>query len=523
MRRRSLLTSVTGCLTALAGCNGLGDGSSARTGTREPFSVPTTGSGTTESDAPGLRSRAVSTLGDTPVELAIADVGTAADRLGYRVGFTEDGTPKHPPRLSIAATNTGETAATFRFEGVEPFGSYVGTYEARTTGPDAARNASEPPRLLLVPTNDERFDVAWSWETEGCWRFPKAFRPPEITESVDLNPGEEVEREYDIVTPDDGDCLLPGVYRFRDDRGTTFTVSVWESTRPPASRFGDVTVPDLPACATRWFHETDGEIFIEPTSESVTTPVPVRFTLHDLSDQRVVPTAVRVFKLRDGEWLSLLPTPAGELPAALFPGETETRTLRLGGEPRSIGDRSALPGLRSGRYAVFFGAFRDLETVNCVAALFDVTAGSRVRLSPSPFVGTPARDAGTGTLVVAATPAGSESLPEDDSATVELSRAPGRDPQATFVLEQVFQRQALRDTLAFLHGDETIDSVRLTTTADAVAQVLGPAPDRTDDGATEDDASGEEATDDESVPNTERTFTFQFDGTVYRATTPVPE
>ncbi|WP_267644182.1 hypothetical protein [Haloarchaeobius amylolyticus] len=489
MRRRTLLAGITGSLSALAGCNGLGEDARGRTGTREPFSVPTTpdGSAETEDEVDSLRTRAVSTLGDAPVQLAVAGVEAAADSLGYSVGFVADGTPANPPRVRVTATNVGETATTVEFDGVAPFGAHVGTYEAPTTGPAAPAGGggngdeagSDGPRLLLVPTNDRRFDVAWSWASAQCWRFPSAFDPPEVTESVELAPGETTDRVYDIVTPKDAECLVPGVYRFRDDSvDATFVVSVWDPHQPPPSRFGDVTVPELPGCATRWFHETDGEVFLEPSAEAATTPVPIRYTLYDLGDQRVVPTATRVFRLVDGGWVPLLPPPRSDPPTALFPGQTETRTLRVGGDPRAIVDRTALPGLRSGRYAVSFGASRDLETVTCLAALLDVTAGSPVSLSPSPFVGPPARGTESGTLVVEAAPPGRDSIPEADRETVELSRAPGRDPQTTLVLEQVFQRQALRDTLAFIHekqtaSDEPLDRVRLTTTTGAVAQVLG--------------------------------------------------
>ncbi|WP_439026014.1 hypothetical protein [Haloarchaeobius sp. DT45] len=507
MRRRTLLASVTGSLTALAGCNGFGAGPSGRTGTREPFSVPTTTrGGTPESGTSPLRARAVSTLRAPPVELAIAAIATTSDRLRYRVGFTEDGTRKHPPRVWIEATNTGATPTTFQFDGVAPFGAFVGTFEARTASSTATGSATpaQPPLLLLVPTDDDRFDVAWAWETDGCWRLPAAVRAPTATESVALNPGERTGREYDLVTPAGEDCLVPGVYRFRaEDHGATFTVSLWESRPSPTSRFSSVAVPDLPACATRWFHDADGDIYLEPTSESVTTPIPLRVTLYDLSTHRVVPTAVQVFKLVDGAWIPLLPTTGGKRPDALLPGQSAQRTIRLGVEPGSVHARDALPGLRTGRYAVHFGTYRDVETTRCVAAVLDVTADP-VAVTPSPFVVETTR---TGRrLDVETTTAGDDHPSTEESATIELGRAPSADPSTTFIVEQVFQRQALRDTLANLHDDETLDTVRLTTTARAVAQVLGPAT------ATGDGDEGPE-----------RPLTFGFDGTVYQVRRVRPE
>ncbi|WP_267644181.1 hypothetical protein [Haloarchaeobius amylolyticus] len=511
MRRRTLLGSVTGALTALAGCNGFGGGV-AETQTRRPFSVATTTTATTgepgvlDSSRPDrLRPRAVSELGETAIQFAVADVGTAEDHLALRVGFAADATPEHPARLWVEVANRGPIPAEFRFDGSAPVGDLVGSYEARTNGPTATASgiASGPPRLLLLPADGDRFETDWAADNETCWRVADEFSPPADEEHVELYPGERVGRAYDLVSPATGDCLVPGVYRFREDRyGGTFTVSVWKPDPPPESRFRGTAVPDLPACATHWFHEGEREVYLEPTSEAVETPVTLRVTLHDLSDQRVVPTAVQVFRLVDGEWVALLPPSREPRPTALFPGQTARRTLRLGVEPAFVDSRETLPGLRSGRYAVLFGAYRDVETTRCVTAMVQVT-GDPVSLTPSDFVTRTSRDGGV--LSVEAGPTSSAPQPDEDRATIAVGRAPAAAPETTFLLEQVFQRQALRDTLAFLHADQRLSRVRLTTTTGAVAEVLGPA-------SAPDTGSGE---------HTRRgPVTFTFDGATYRAQVP---
>ncbi|MCT9096309.1 hypothetical protein [Haloarchaeobius sp. HME9146] len=482
MKRRSLLAGLTGGLSALAGCNGLGDVAGRQT--REPFQVDGTA---TQRPAPTFASApptdptrtAVSHLGEHHRRLAVVDVDGGPDSLDVRVGFTADGSTNTPPRLWIGATNTFPSAGEFSFPGVVPFGGLVG----RTAGDDLsdADTMVERPQLVLVPVMDERFSSVRPTEpSEGCWSAANSIPVDVEGTTVTIESDETVGREYLVLTdPGSDTCLQRGVYRFESAvPNLTFGLSVWDPTAVRAAEsvfagdedpFAGGPVPSLPDCSPEWFHnarDTGMTAYLTPSQERVRLPGSISVTLSNYGSYPVAPTRVQLYRWHVGRWVPLRPPARIQRSyPALGPGQTVTRSLALGQEAEDIDEAArtvAIPGLRTGRYAVRFGSVDHEVRSSCVAALLELS-GETVSLAPTSHV--EATEQHDETVVVRST------RRQRGDPFLECIRVD--DAAETLLFEQVMQLDGLRNTLSYLRGDDSVAAVYLHTSPRVIGRALG--------------------------------------------------
>ncbi|WP_267644180.1 hypothetical protein [Haloarchaeobius amylolyticus] len=485
MKRRALLAGLTGSLSALAGCNGLGEVVDRQT--REPFRVETTATErepqVSASPPTEPSQTAFSLVEGPPRRLAVGDVTDGQDGLSATVGFTGDGSTGTPPRLWVGVTNTFPSGGEFQFPGLVPFDGLVG----RRPGDDLsdADTMVERPQLVLVPLRDERFaSVRPADPEDGCWLATDAIPTDVDGIEVTIESDQTVGREYLVLTdPGSDTCLQPGVYRFESAvPNLSFGISVWnpEQAQARESVFaGDANpfpgglVPSLPDCSAAWFHqarEAGAEAFLAPAQERIELPETVDVTLQRYGEGTVRPTRLQLYRRQDERWVPIRP-PAGVTRQydPLTPGWPATRTLALGADAGVLGTGSGtlgLPGLRPGTYAVRFGKVERERGSTCLAALLSL-AGGDADLTPTNHVEDTDRDGETYLVL--------SRRRRPDDPLLECTRVgdTGDRPDETLILEQVMQLDGLRNTLTYLRADDSLSAVYLQTSPRVVQRALG--------------------------------------------------
>lgn len=443
MRRRALLAALAASTSAAAGCSVL----QSDERTRAPLDVeettrpPTTG---LEYDPPDAMARGFRAPADADHEVVVGVPRKIPEGVMLSVGFTSPPSSESPATLyaSVVVPADADGPVELPVGATPPLSAYRGD---RVGGGDG---------LLLVPERAGTEMGSVVKRDRGCWRPRRAAVPASTSaRSVELSPGEGLEREYYVVTSWGTDrCLRPGRYRFQAPAGWRVAVSAFERVEPERSRYEDPDVPPLPGFqGTRWYHATDADVFLEPEAESVGLPTAaVAFTFHNQRWRplRAPADAWRLYKRRGDAWYPIAPLTRGDGERVFHPGSRERLELDLFTDPDAPGDaRTAVGGLDGGTYAVAYPTAytvprveSDLEREGPTAALVAVV-GERPALTTTGAVDHVADD---GHVRHAYT------TPDESAiATLQLRRiedAPGE----RLILEQVLQRDALRNALATL-------------------------------------------------------------------------
>ncbi|MCT9096311.1 hypothetical protein [Haloarchaeobius sp. HME9146] len=468
MRRRAILGALA--TSVLAGCNGFGTDSSQ---TREPFDVAPRSRTETSDQGPqspaALAREQPTTRKDFgALRSLVALEPESDDRLSLTVGFTGQSSAASPVRLWVGLTNEGSSSRGLRVGDQPPISSLEGV------DPDTgARLALRP-----VPHGDP---TEYAVLDGTCWRTTDDFDRPTAQQGAtrDLGPGDTLGQEYALVTPaEQPGCLVPGQYRFVVDDFGAFTVSVFDTVEAfevIESRFAGRVVPDLPLIpATSWYHETragDG-VYTRPSAELVQLAdgtLSLEFVNYAARAFTIHTDGWRLYKLHDGTWRFVAPRELPEAVRSVRPGESHVIQGRLTASPAAVDETStegaetfAAGGLGPGVYAVEHGRVDGVDgeesgRLTSMAALVELVG------EPAPLVPTAAATATGGE--------GDELTVRQEGAPDErlvLTRLDGTETEAVLLREQAMQVPTLRDTLSFIHDDETVSRVVLTTSSTQV-------------------------------------------------------
>ena len=476
MRRRPLLTALAAAAStsATAGCSAL----ESTERPPDPFDVDETTTEPTTAldyDGPprGLES-GFEVPGDDDHEVVVTRPWDIPSKVGITVGVTEPPSEAGPATLfaSIGLAESAEAPVELPAGATPPLSGYHG-------------EAMDGPReMLLVPRRAgvEMDDVVK--RDLGCWRTRQQPFPEPTTGTVVLDPGESVGREYYLVTPwSSSVCLPSGTFEFEADAGWSFHVSSFDLVQPDRSRFEEADVPDLPGFAgTRWFHDPDPRLFVEPQMQSLgLRGGSTRLVFHNQRWRSVVAgrRSWALYKFVDDDWYPIAPlSSVGDL-SHVLPGRTSEVELSFYTNPNapSPEDPTSVGGLGEGTYAVAYPAdltipgpveVDDDEGTKPTAALVSLV-GQQPAFEASDAVDHVRDEAGVRHVYTTAD--------ESSVATLRLREVPesdGRDGSdlQTLVLEQVLQRDALRDALVtFREAGDDVDAIVYHTDASDIEDV----------------------------------------------------
>jgi hypothetical protein len=354
-----------------------------------------------------------------------------ADGLKFHYSLVEPETPDSPAVVWAAIENAQAYEQIFRPDRVPGFDGSA----------------------TIVPTENHDllgYSVGVTRGDDGRWRRNADLREWR-EDPVIIGAGGVVFGEYHLVA---GDPITPGRYDNGPSGDVRFTVTVWPTDAPGPdgeSAFEGRSVPEPPfGGPVVWYHEADAgtEVYLEPSTERVTAPGRVEFTLRNYARQRVSISDGPLFKLVEGSWYRVKSGGVGAI--EVEPGETATTTLGLFDGPSTTDKYWYVGHLGGGRYAYIIN--RGGQERRC-AAMFDLEAPA---VSPGLEEGVDVeRD---GEEVVVTTPEWNDADKHSPRSELIVERT-DRDADRRVVAEQLFRRRfrAYRNTLpAFEAGVERV-------------------------------------------------------------------
>ena len=353
------------------------------------------------------------------------------DGLKFHYSLVEPETPDSPAVVWAAIENAQAYEQTFRPDRVPGFDGSA----------------------TIVPTENHDllgYSVGVTRGDDGRWRRNADLREWR-EDPVIIGAGGVVFGEYHLVA---GDPITPGRYDNGPSGDVRFTVTVWPTDAPGPdgeSAFEGRSVPEPPfGGPVVWYHEADAgtEVYLEPSTERVTAPGRVEFTLRNYARQRVSISDGPLFKLVEGSWYRVKSGGVGAI--EVEPGETTRTTLGLFDGQSTTDDYWYVGHLGGGRYAYTINRGGQERRY---AAMFDLEAPT---VSPGLEEGVDVeRD---GEEVVVTTPEWNDADKHSPRSELIVERT-DRDADRRVVAEQLFRRRfrAYRNTLpAFEPGVERL-------------------------------------------------------------------